>query len=286
MATRSPLRTTLKAHWPEYAIEAAGIAAFMTSALCFTALLEHPASPVHAAIPNGTLRRALMGIAMGATAVALVYSPWGKRSGAHFNPALTFAFFRLGKIEGPDALCYAVAQFAGALVGVWVTSSWLSAVAHPSVHHAATLPGPLGVLPAFAAELAISCGLMLTVLCASNAPRTARFTGLFAGLLIATYITLEAPISGMSMNPARTLGSAAGAHEFGALWIYFTAPTLGMLLAGEVYVRAFGETRVRCAKLHHQNRQRCIFRCGYAASSETTRSSEQREGEATWIATT
>jgi aquaporin Z len=287
VANRSPLRTSLKAHWPEYAIEAAGIAAFMTSALCFTALLEHPTSPVHALLPNPALRRALMGLAMGATAVALVYSPWGQRSGAHFNPALTLTFFRLGKVEGPDAFFYVAAQFSGAVLGVFVTSGWLAAAAHPNVHHAVTLPGPLGVPAAFVAELAISFGLMLTVLCASNAPRTARFTGLFAGLLVATYITLEAPISGMSMNPARTFGSAAGAGEFSALWLYFTAPPLGMLLAGEFYVRALADQPVRCAKLHHQNRQRCIFRCGYAASCEaTTEGSETREGETSWIATT
>lgn len=285
MATRASFRTSLKAHWPEYAIEGLGIGVFMVSALCFTALLEHPASPAHVALPDAALRRALMGVAMGSTAVALVYSPWGKRSGAHFNPALTFAFFRLGKIEGRDALGYALAQFAGALAGVALTAACLPAVAHPDVHHAVTRPGPLGVAPAFAAELAISFGLMFTVLAASNARLTARFTGLFAGLLVASYITLEAPISGMSMNPARTLASAAGAHDFGSLWLYFSAPPLGMLLASEVYVRLLGGARVRCAKLHHQNRQRCIFRCGYAACASSEESA-RREGEATWIATT
>src|SRR5687768_17154027 len=92
------LRTRLTKHWPEYAIEAAGIAAFMAAALGFTALLEHPGSPIREAIASGILRRALMGVAMGATAIALVYSPWGQRSGAHFNPALTFTYLRLGKV--------------------------------------------------------------------------------------------------------------------------------------------------------------------------------------------
>src|SRR5688572_6796201 len=108
----SRVSSSLKAHWPEYAIEAAGIAAFMASALAFTALLEHPGSPVHQAVESAMLRRALMGLAMGATAMALVYSPWGQRSGAHFNPALTFTYLRLGKVAAPDALFYALAQFA------------------------------------------------------------------------------------------------------------------------------------------------------------------------------
>lgn len=265
MSRISRLHSSLKTNWPEYAIEAAGIAVFMSSALGFSALLEHPSSPVHQAIASGTLRRALMGLAMGATAVALVYSPLGQRSGAHFNPSLTFTFLRLGKVAPADALFYIASQFAGAIAGVLGTALLLDAVADPHVRFAVTLPGSFGELTAFAAEAAISFGLMFVVLCASNSPRTARFTGLFCGLLVATYITLEAPISGMSMNPARTLGSAAGAAHYASLWIYFTAPPLGMLLAAEVYLRARGAARVRCAKLQHGLRQRCIF-CGSRAA--------------------
>jgi aquaporin Z len=85
-------------------------------------------------------------------------------------------------------------------------------------------------------------------------------------ILIAIYITLEAPLSGMSMNP-RTLASAIPAQNWTALWVYFTAPLLGMLLAAEVYVRWKGRSAVRCAKLHHNNNKRCIFRCGYQEQS-------------------
>ena len=70
----------------------------------------------------------------------------------------------------------------------------------------------------------------------------------------------------MSMNPARTLGSNLLADAAATLWIYFTAPTLGMLLAAEAFVRLHGHARVRCAKLHHTPDVRCIFRCGYAAA--------------------
>src|SRR5258706_9240212 len=140
----SQLRASFRAHWPEYAIEAAGIALFMASALGFSALLEHPGSPVHAAIANPIARRAWMGLAMGATAITLVYSPWGQRSGAHFNPALTFTFFRLGKISAPDALGYALAQFAGAIAGVLATSLAIAAVARPPGRSSLTGPGAGG----------------------------------------------------------------------------------------------------------------------------------------------
>jgi aquaporin Z len=120
---------------------------------------------------------------------------------------------------------------------------------------------------AFAGELTIAFTQMLLVLVVSNSKRLNRFTGVFAALGVATYIALEAPISGMSMNPARTLASALGAGNYTAQWLYFAAPLAGMLLAAEVYVRALGARRVHCAKLHHENAQPCIFRCEYGAAS-------------------
>lgn len=256
---------TLRRHWPEYLIEAGGIALFLISALCFTALLEHPMSPAHQALPDPLSRRFLMGLAMAGTAMALIYSPWGKQSGAHFNPAVTLTFFRLGRVAPLDAALYGFSQLTGAVAGVTVAGLLLSPfLDHPTVRFAITVPGPSGELVAFGAELAISTVLMLVVLTVSNAPpRIARFTGVCVGFLVASYITLEAPLSGMSMNPARTLGSASGARYFEALWIYFSAPPLGMLLAAELYGRLRGLHTVRCAKLHHQNDKRCIFRCGY-----------------------
>src|SRR5205085_2180893 len=98
----------------------------------------------------------------------------------------------------------------------------------------------------------------------SNTRRLSRFTGLIVGALIAGYITLEAPLSGMSMNPARTFASALTAGEWTAIWIYFTAPLLGMLIAGMAYRLRRGSRAVFCAKLHHHNRMRCIFRCRFA----------------------
>jgi aquaporin Z len=274
--TRTPARgiearmapdAALRRHWPEYLIEACLLGAFMVSALGFTVLLEHPASAVHVALPDATLRRALMGCAMGATAITLVLSPWGQRSGAHFNPALTLAFLRLGKIEPADALGYVAAQFVGGALGVVAIAALLgSLVADPQVNYAVTLPGMAGVATAFGAELAISFVTMLTVLVVSNHARLARFTPLFVGALVAIWITFEAPLSGMSMNPARSFASAAGGGLSSSLWLYFTAPPLGMLLAAEAFVRVRGSRAVHCAKLHHQNAQRCIFRCGYQAA--------------------
>lgn len=249
----------LRRHWPEYLIEAALLGLFMLSASSFGLLLEHPGSPVRAALADPLLRRALMGCAMGLTAIALVYSPLGQRSGAHMNPAVTLTYLRLGKVRAGDALGYVVAQFAGGAAGIGLAALLYGPrLADPSVHYVVTRPGAQGVAVAFAAELAISFGLMAVVLRVSSSAR-ARWTGLCAGTLVALYITFEAPLSGMSMNPARTFGSALGAREWMDYWIYLAAPLLGMNLAALVHAHA--RRPVRCAKLHHDNPRRCIF-CG------------------------
>ncbi len=253
-------------NWPEYAIEAALLGIFMLSACTFTVLLEHPASFARAALGDDFTRRALLGAAMGLTAIGLIYSPWGCRSGAHFNPAVTIAFHHLGKIRTRDAAAYVLAQLAGGVAGVQLAHLLLGMrVAHPAVGFVATQPGPGGMAVAFVAEVAISFVQMGTVLLVANGP-WARFTGLVAGALVATWITFEAPLSGMSMNPARSLGSAVGAGAWSGFWIYATAPLVGMLTAAELYARRCGLQRVFCAKLQHApSTLRCIFRCNYGA---------------------
>jgi len=252
--------THLRRHWPEYGIEAAGLGLFMLSASLFAALLEFPGSPVREALPDPTVRRLWMGLAMGGTAIAIIYSPWGRRSGAHINPGVTLTFLRLKKIEPADAAFYVIAQFAGGIAGILLARLVLGTLlADPAVNYVATLPGRGGTLVALGAEFAISFVLMLVVLVVSNRPGWSRLTGICAGTLVALYIALEAPLSGMSMNPARTLASTVPAETWSALWIYFTAPPLGMLAAAAVYRRANGV--VYCAKLDHGRAPRCIFRC-------------------------
>jgi aquaporin Z len=253
---------TPRRHWREYAIEAACLATFMMSAAGFAVLLQHPASPLSAGTAAPVVQRVPMGLAMGLTAIAIIYSPLGKRSGAHMNPALTLTFLRLGKVSPADAAGYMAGQFLGGAAGI-LAADWIfrGLPAHPSVNFIATVPGAAGPGAAFAAEAAISFGMMLTVLHATNTPRLARFTGLLAGALVALYITFEAPLSGMSMNPARTLGPAMLARTGQSLWIYFTAPPAGMLAASEVFVRWRGRERLACAKLHHPANIPCIFNC-------------------------
>jgi aquaporin Z len=102
---------------------------------------------------------------------------------------------------------------------------------------------------------------MFMVLWSANTPQVARYTGLFAGTLVFLYITFEAPLSGMSINPARTVASAMPSGIWTASWLYFAAPILGMFLAAKTYGTIIGISHVSCAKLNHQTHRRCIF-CG------------------------
>jgi len=237
----------------------------MVAACVFRVLLEHPASPIHQALEDSTfLRRAFLGLAMGLTAIGIVTSPWGQRSGAHMNPAITLTFLALRKIAPWDASFYILFQFIGGVSGVLLASALIGPpLQHSAVNYAATMPGPGGPWTAFAAEFAISTIMMSAILWTSNSAWLSRFTPLFAGTLIAAFITFEAPLSGMSMNPARTFGSAFSAAEWTGLWIYFMAPAMAMLLASLLYRLQRGADRVYCAKLHHHNSQRCIFHCRY-----------------------
>jgi aquaporin Z len=251
---------SFRLHWPEYVMEATELALYMFFVCAFATLLQHPSSPVRHYVGTGLLRRALLGLAMGATVVGIISTPWGKRSGGHFNPAVTLGFYRLGKLSAWDALFYIVAQFSGASAGVVVAVHLLrGAPENDAVRYAVTTPGAYGIGAAFIAELTISFLLMGGILFVSSREILARYTPYFVGFLYAAFITFESPLSGMSMNPARTFGSAINAGYWHALWIYFVAPTLGMVAAVEIFLRARGNTAPCCAKLHHGNEKRCVF---------------------------
>ena len=229
-----PCRRARRLWHAEYLFEAALLGAFMVAALAFTVLVEHPASPVRTAIAPAIARRLVIGLGMGATAITLIYSPWGRRSGAHMNPATTLTFARLGLVTRGTALGYIASQFAGGTFGVWFGRQLFGpAVEHPAVWFAVTTPNT-GLTPAFLAELMMTAVLMTAVLLAARSETWRPRAGVIAAACVAAFVTIEAPVSGMSLNPARTFASAVWAGEFTGLWLYFLAPALGMLLGAEI----------------------------------------------------
>jgi aquaporin Z len=263
------LLQSLRHHWPEYLMEALGLGMFMISAGVVVVVMESTAFPMHDLIADADLRRAIIGIAMGITAIGIIYSPWGKQSGAHLNPSVTLSFFWLGKVATWDALFYIAAQFIGGMLGVLLMwNIFGDSFAQPPVNFVATVPGAGGYWLAFAAEMFISLALMLTVLFFMNLRGFEHMTGLAAGFLVALFITLESPLSGMSMNPARSFASAFPGGNWTYLWIYFSAPLIGMFTAVGIF-RHFNLATVRmCAKLDHADDRRCIH-CGYEPLSDS-----------------
>ncbi|MGE0441276.1 MAG: MIP/aquaporin family protein [Gemmatimonadales bacterium] len=262
MTAEAPGGRTGRWHPVEYLAEAWALGLFMVAACGFGVLLFHPASPVVALLPAAASRRILMGCAMGLTAALNIYSPWGRRSGAHMNPAVTLTFYRLGKVRPPDLAGYVLAQFAGGALGMAAGLALFGrAVADPSVNYVLTLPGRFGPWVAVVAEAGIAAWLLAVVLWLSSRPRWAPWTGVAAAVLVACYIAVEEPLSGMSMNPARSLGSAAAAGYWTHLWIYFVAPPIGMLATVAIR-RRLGARAEHCAKYHHDAAYRCIF-CGH-----------------------
>lgn len=258
---------SIKKHYPEYLMEAVELGIFMISAGVSVSLLEHDGFIFKKMIPSQQIRLMIIGIAMGITAVALINSKIGKRSGAHMNPALTLAFFRLGKIKLWDAVFYILFQFIGGIVGIYIVYFIFGkAFANPPVNYVITVPANNSTAIPFISEVLMSFLLMAMVLFTTNKISLAKYTGAIAGLMLAIFISVEAPISGMSINPARSFASAFPSNIWTAFWIYLTAPTLGMLAAAELYILIKGKKKVLCAKLNHDNKVRCIFNCGYTNS--------------------
>lgn len=254
----------MREHLPEYACELLGTAFMMAFGVGAVTLLWGTGSPLPS-IPIERLRLLVTGTLFATGATLVVYSPLGQRSGAHINPAVTLAFWRLGKIPTRDALAYVVAQTLGAVIGVAVVAVLGGEVAR-SVRLAATLPGPgIHPLAAFGAEIAITFLLVFLIVVLVNTPRLAARTGVVAGSLVACLVAIEAPISGTSLNPARSLAPALLFPVFDHQWIYLVAPPVGAALAISAFQGRWGGRRsALCAKLYHTENYRCIFPdCSY-----------------------
>ncbi|HET7694432.1 MAG TPA: aquaporin [Vicinamibacterales bacterium] len=252
----------MRRNLPAYACEFAGTALMLFIGISAVAFMWGPGSPVPA-VDNPMLRRLLTGIMFAGGATAVVYSPLGQVSGGHINPAMTLAFWWLGKVPARDALAYAAAQFAGAFAGAYAAGlAWGRLTS--GIQYAATVPGAgYTQAGAFAAETFITFLLVFTIFVCVNKPRLAARTGLIAGALVAVLVMIEGPVTGTSLNPARSLAPAVLSSTYDGLWVYFAGPIAGGLLAAAAYRGQWGQQTV-CAKLYHTEKYPCPFEtCSY-----------------------
>ena len=269
MSMTSPMATapTRREPWhgwhpKAYLAEFAGTAVILFVGLSAATIDFGVTSAIPMHVRSAVLRRLITGSIFATAGALVVYSRLGRRSGGHFNPVVTLAFHRLGKVTTRDAGAYIAAQALGALLGAFAV--WLAwgALAR-SVHVGATVPGSRGRVVAFVAELLMTFLLLTLILQFVARMGIARWTPVAAGAMAATMVVLFAPVSGTSVNPARSLGPAVWGHELGVLWIYLVAPPIGALLATVLY-RALGRRTTPCAKLFHTDEYVCHFvNCQY-----------------------
>jgi aquaporin Z len=252
-------------HLPEYFAEFLGTALMMAIGIGAVVIMWAQQSPMRELIPSDDLRRLITGMLFAGGATLVVLSPIGQRSGGHINPAVTLAFWLKGQVAAKDAACYVAAQILGAIAGVLLVEraggEWAQ-----SVSLGVTLPGPgFGATTAFLAEILITFLLVFLIIYCVSTQRLANKTPYLAGALVALLVFVEAPVSGTSLNPARSAAPAllSGVAEYN--WIYWTAPPLGAIIAVVLFGELFPQRkRTGCAKLYHTERYRCIFAdCGY-----------------------
>lgn len=189
--------------------------------------------------PGAVMVDASTGGGLGAVGIALAFmmvvftmvSGLGQVSGAHINPAVTIAFWSLGRVRSREVAGYVVAQCVGAIAAALFLRWVLGDIGHLG----ATLPN-VGVWPSFAIEAVFSLVLMLVILGVTTDSRNSRVAaGLAIGCTVG-FCALLGNMTGSSMNPARSLGPALAGGLWIGHWIYWAAPITGMLAATRVHL--------------------------------------------------
>ena len=234
--------------WRVLAAEAVGTGLLLIGGLSLVIVMFGEGSPMAHLIPDEGVRRLITGFLFGTTGASIALSPIGKRSGAHINPIVTMAFGLMGKLDLRTAVGYIAAQSVGAVLGSVPLLAW--GAMGRSVSFGATLPGAGYSTSAVLSGEVVTTFIMVTLLAVFLGFRSIRpYTpGLFPPLY-ALMVWAEAPISGTSTNPARSLGPAVISGQWDGWWIYVIGPVIGSALAC-LACSALAK-RITVAKLYH-----------------------------------
>jgi MIP family channel proteins len=196
----------------------------------FFLVLIGPGAVMVDAYTHGAVGHVGVSLAFGFVVIAMVYA-LGHLSGAHINPAVTIAFWSVRRFPSTEVLPYLIAQSSGAAAATLA----LRAVLGPVGDLGATLPAvPLGA--AFWSEWLLSFALMFVIMAVATDPRvTDGFAPIAVGLSVGFCALMGGPLTGASMNPARSFGPALIGNHWQAHWIYWLAPITGMIAAARAY---------------------------------------------------
>lgn len=187
-------------------------------------------SPFVALVPSLTLRRVLNGFLFGSVGASIALSPIGKTSGAHINPIVTMGFWLMGKLTGRSAIGYVVAQLCGAVLGSLPLLLWGSM--GRSMAYGVTLPGKGYSIPVVILGEVATTFCLIVYLCVFLAfHRLRNYTPFLIPVLFAIMVPIEAGISGISVNPARSFGPSVISGVWTGWWIYWIGPLIGGLPA-------------------------------------------------------
>jgi len=246
--------------WPPLFSELIGTGVLVLAGLSLVILMFGAGSPLVQAVPGEGLRRLITGFLFGSTGALIALSPVGKESGAHINPAVTLAFWLMGKLESRIAVGYVMAQLAGAVIGALPLLAWGSM--GRSVAFGATLPGQGYAIRTVLLGEVITTFVMVSLLAVFLGFRRIRaYTPAIFPFLYAVMVYAESPISGTSTNPARSLGPAIVSGQWQGWWIFWVGPLTGAFVS--TLACSFLAKRIEVAKLYHfESDRRRIFRTG------------------------
>ena len=247
-------------HWFEYGAELLGTAFLVFAGVSAVVFDFGTGSPLAHVLPGASIRRLITGLLFAGSGSLVAISPLGKLSGGHINPAVSLAFWIQGKMHHLDLGGYILGQLLGAIIGsLLVVLVWGGHAA--SVGYGTTVPGavyPLWMV--FLAEVSLTFLLVSSIFLFVSSHRLMRWTPLMVCILVGVMVWLEAPVSGTSLNPARSFGPALVSWIWNDHWLYWIAPPLGALLAvGAFRLLAIGERDVLTGKLFHVPHYRSVF---------------------------
>ncbi|MFF3000099.1 aquaporin [Streptomyces sp. NPDC057950] len=228
--------------WPAWTAEFAATAVLLFAMATLFRWLADPASPLAQAVPAGGGRVVVGGIVSGGSVGLLIASPFGRRSGAHMNPAVSVAFWLMGALPGRDLAGYAAAQLGGSVVGVVAGRVvWGAALAKPEAGFAAVRAAEgIPAVVVFAAEAAATAVLLAAVTFVSARPGPSWRVPVVAGAAVTVLIWLTGGWAGGSFNPARQFGPQLLSGDTRWLWVYALAPLAAAVAFGTVRARLPG----------------------------------------------
>lgn len=250
-------------HFAEWASEFIGTALLVFTAMSCVVLVFGSNSPFDSFSTSTNLL--LIGLMFTVIIVAIAFSPIGRLSGAHINPAVTLAFKITGHVHPHDLIGYWVAQITGGILGAFLVKVWGDAaesVEYGVIHPTSSVP------KAIAIEALMVGAIVLTMFVFLSKVKTARWTPVAAGLMVALVTWKGAPYTGTGLNPARTIGPELVAGDFTYWWVYVVGTLLGAAVVAVLW--NLGPRIILTAKLFHDPSYRSVLRSHLPVRSHRT----------------